>query len=329
MVHLTDEAILEKAERVLSIEIAELGRLKANLGGEFIAAVRRVLAATERGGKILVLGVGKSGHVGEKIAATLASTGCVAVVLNPLNALHGDLGVVADGDLIFALSYSGETDELVKILSVLKRFRVEIVGVTGNPESTLGKLSDVTLNVSVQQEACPLNLAPTSSTTAMLALGDALAMVVLEARNFDREQFSRFHPEGSLGRVLLTKVVDVMRDREQTTLVAGNETVSAVLRKMTEKRNGAAVIEGEEMQLLGIFTHGDFARYFSERADIGTLPVSQLMTTRPVCVREDAMAVEALAVLREHRVDEVIVVDDRNRVRGLVDVQDLARHRLV
>lgn len=329
MVHLTDEAILEKAGRVLSIEISELERLRRNLGAEFIAAVRRVLAVIARGGKILVLGVGKSGHVGEKIAATLASTGCVAVVLNPLNALHGDLGVVADGDLILALSYSGETDELVKILSVLKRFRVEIIGVTGTAESTLGKLSDVTLNVSVQQEACPLNLAPTSSTTAMLALGDALAMVVLEARDFDREQFSRFHPEGSLGRVLLTKVTDVMRDREQTTLVSDEETIGVVLQKMTEKRNGAAVVEDEQRQLRGIFTHGDFARHFRDRADIGSLPVSRLMTARPVCVRDDAMAVEALAVLREHRIDEVVVVDAGNRVCGLIDVQDLARHRLV
>ncbi len=329
MVHLTDEAILVKAGRVLDIEISELDRLRQNLGGDFVAAVRLILEVTARGGKILVLGVGKSGHVGEKIAATLASTGCVSIVLNPLNALHGDLGVVADGDLVLALSYSGETDELVKILSVLKRFRVGIIGMTGVAGSMLGRLSDVTLDVAVEQEACPLNLAPTSSTTAMLALGDALAMVVLEARNFDREQFSRFHPEGNLGRVLLTKVTDVMRDRDRTTTVGAEEPILTVLRKMTEKRNGAAVVEDGRQRLGGIFTHGDFARFFSEHSNIATLPVSRFMTANPICVREQAMAVEALAILREHRVDELIVVDDENRVRGIIDVQDLARHRLV
>ena len=329
MVPLTDKAILEKADRVFSIEISELERLRRKLGGEFVKAVRLLLEVNARGGKILVLGVGKSGNIGEKIAATFASTGCVSIVLNSLNALHGDLGVVQDGDLVLALSYSGETDELVKILSVLKRFSVGIIGITGVADSMLARMSDITLNVEVEQEACPLNLAPTSSTTAMLALGDALAMVVLEARNFDREQFSRFHPAGSLGRALLTPVTEVMRDRERTTTVGADEPIFEVLKKMTAKRNGAAVIEDDAQELRGIFTHGDFVRHFSAEADIATKEVGAYMTPNPVCIREDAMAVEALAILREHHVDEIVVVDALRRVRGIIDVQDLSRHRLV
>jgi len=329
MPFLNDEAILEKAGRVLTIEISELERLKAGLGAEFVRSIRLILEVTERGGKILVLGVGKSGHVGEKIAATFASTGCVSIVLNSLNALHGDLGVVEDGDLVIALSYSGETDELVKILSVLKRFSVGIIGITGVPGSTLAKLSDVVLNVTVEQEACPLNLAPTSSTTAMLALGDALAMVVLEARNFDREQFSRYHPAGSIGRALLTAVTEVMRDRDRTTLVDEHDTVAEVIKKMTTKKNGAAIVEDGSQRLLGIFTHGDLARHFGEGENIASEKVGRYMTKNPVCIRDDAMAVEALSILRNHRVDEIVVVDAEKRVRGMIDVQDLSRHRLV
>jgi arabinose-5-phosphate isomerase len=328
MLALTDQQILEKADRVLGIEISELERLRRKLGAEFVRAVRLLLEVNVRGGKILVLGVGKSGNVGQKIAATFASTGCVSIVLDSLNALHGDLGVVQDGDVILALSYSGETDELVKILSVIKRFSVKIIGVTGVADSTLARLSDVALDVEVEQEACPLNLAPTSSTTAMLALGDALAMVLLEARNFDREQFSRFHPAGSIGRALLTPVTDVMRDRERITLAGENEAIFDVLRKMTAKRNGAAVIEDGGQRLLGIFTHGDFVRHFSETADIAARPVGAFMTRNPVCIRDGAMAVEALSILREHNVDEIVVVDDGSRVRGIIDVQDLSRHRL-
>jgi arabinose-5-phosphate isomerase len=326
---LTDQEILAKADRVLGIEIAELDRLRGRLGERFVAAVRLLLEVNERGGKILVLGVGKSGNIGRKIAATFASTGCVSIVLDSLNALHGDLGVVKDGDVVLALSYSGETDELVKILSVLKRFSVKIIGVTGGAGSTLARLSDVTLDVTVEQEACPLNLAPTSSTTAMLALGDALAMVLLEARKFDREQFSRFHPAGTLGRALLTQVTEVMRDRDHTTVAGESEPIFDVLEKMTAKRNGAAVIEDADQRLLGIFTHGDFVRHFSGTPDIARQPVGAFMTRNPVCIREGAMAVEALAILREHRVDEIVVVGDDRRVRGIIDVQDLSRHRLL
>lgn len=324
-----DAAILERAHQVLTIELEELERLRGRLGQEFVRAVRLLLGALERRGKILVLGVGKSGQVGEKIAATFASTGCVALPLNALNALHGDLGVVEDGDVVIALSYSGETDELLRTLSALRQFRVEVIGVTGVRDSALGRLSDVVLDASVEKEACPLNLAPTSSTTTMLALGDALAMVVLDAKGLSREDFSRFHPSGSLGRALLTRVTDVMRGRDRITVVRGDETIRGVIRKMSEGRNGAAIIEDNAGRLGGIFTHGDFARLFNQTTDVANEPVGKHMTPRPVQVAESALALEALALLREHQVDEIVVVDDGGRVAGIIDVQDLSRHRLL
>src|SRR4051812_21780822 len=202
---------LEKAQRVIALEIVELERLHARVDDSFARAIELLLACVERKGKIVVCGVGKSGHIGEKIAATLTSTGSPAVVLNSLNALHGDLGVIADGDVILALSYSGETDELVNILPALARFDVKIISMTGSAKSFLAQNSDAHLDVHVEREACPLNLAPTSSTTAMLVLGDALAMVLLEARGFNEEDFARYHPGGKLGRTLLLKVSQIMR----------------------------------------------------------------------------------------------------------------------
>jgi arabinose-5-phosphate isomerase len=327
---ISDEAILERADQVLAVEIDELEKLKRRLGADFVRAVRLLLGGIERGGKILVIGVGKSGQIGDKIAATFASTGCVCVALNALNALHGDVGVVEDGDIVIALSYGGETDELLKTLEVLRRFNVEIIGLTGRMDSTLARLSDVALDVAVEKEACPLNLAPTSSTTTMLALGDALAMVVLDAKGLSREDFSRYHPSGSLGRALLTPVTDVMRGRDRITTVTADETVRVVLRKMSAGKNGAAIIVEEDDALGGIFTHGDFARLFNEATDIADEPVGRHMTPRPVKIARSALAVEVLALLRSHQVDEIVVVeDDGVRVAGIIDVQDLSRHRLL
>jgi arabinose-5-phosphate isomerase len=326
---LNDTAILERANQVLAIEIEELERLKGRLGPDFIRAVRLLLSAIQRGGKIVVIGVGKSGHIGEKISATFASTGCVSVVLNALNALHGDVGVVEDGDVVIALSYFGETEELLKTLSVLRRFNVEIIGITGAPESTLARLSNVTLNVVVEKEACPLNLAPTSSTTAMLALGDALAMVVLDAKGLSREDFSRYHPSGSIGRALLTQVTEVMRGRDRITVVAPTDSVREVIRRLATDKNGAAVIVDDAEVVLGIFTYGDFARHFNHSLNIADEPVGQFMTANPIQLPDSALAVEALDLLRQHRVNDLVVIDADRRVAGVIDVQDLSRHRLL
>ncbi len=330
---------LEAARRVFALEIEELRRLeerlsdkaddKAGLGAAFVRAVDVLRGCVENRGKIVVCGVGKSGHIGEKIAATLTSTGAPAVVLNSLNALHGDLGVVSDGDVVLALSYSGESDELVNILPALERFDVQIVGVTGNPQSFVALNSHVHLDVRVEQEACPLNLAPTSSTTAMLVLGDALAMVLLEARGFSKQDFAKFHPSGRLGRSLLLKVRQIMRGPEQMALVRPTDRIREVLQSMNRCRAGAAVAVDAGGGLSGIFTHGDFARYYEQNPAIGDLELEQFLTRDPVTVGGEKLAVEVLHLLKQHRVDDLVVLDELGRPVGMVDTQDLARFRLL
>src|SRR5690242_1825974 len=225
---------LEKARRVLDLEIGELQRLRQRLGDEFSRAVALIKDAVDARGKVVVLGVGKSGHIGSKIASTLTSTGSPAVVLDSLNALHGDLGMVADGDAVLALSASGETEELLRVLPAIRRFQVKIIAMCGDAKSTLAKNANVFLDVNIEQEACPLNLAPTSSTTVMLALGDALAMVLLEARGFNKEDFAKFHPGGLVGRSLLMRVHQVMRPRQAMAVVATDAAVRDVLKAMTQ-----------------------------------------------------------------------------------------------
>ena len=320
---------LASGRRVIELELAEVARLGARLDERFSSAIELLLKCMERRGKVIVCGVGKSGHIGEKIAATLTSTGCPAVVLNSLNALHGDLGVVCEGDVVLALSYSGETEELAKILPSLARLEVQIIALTGHAQSLLGQQARVVLEVKVEQEACPLNLAPTSSTTAMLVLGDALAMVLLEARGFTKDDFARYHPAGELGRALLLKVDGIMRGREHVPMVPPEMLVRDVLREMTQRRAGAAVAVDPEGRLLGIFTHGDFVRHYQADAAIGDHAVSTVLTKSPISIRGDRLAAEALHVLETHRVDDLVVVDDQQRPIGLIDSQDLARLRLV
>jgi arabinose-5-phosphate isomerase len=320
---------LKKAARVLDIEIVELQRLRDRLSENFSHAVELIKDAVDKRGKVVVLGVGKSGHIGGKIASTLTSTGSPAVVLDSLNALHGDLGMIADGDVILALSASGETEELIRVLPAIARFQVKIVAICGDANSTLAKNAHVFLDVGIEQEACPLNLAPTSSTSVMLALGDALAMVLLEARGFKKEDFAKFHPAGMVGRSLLMRVHQVMRPREQMALVAPDSTIREVLRAMTTVRAGAAVVAGEDRQLLGIFTHGDFARHFQSDPKVGERLVADLMTLNPVSVHQDKLAVEVLNLLERHRIDDLVVVDDNNVPVGIVDSQDLTRLKLL
>jgi arabinose-5-phosphate isomerase len=320
---------LGRARRVLSIEIQELQHVSERLGEEFPRAVALLREALDRRAKIVVLGVGKSGHVGAKIAATLTSTGAPAVVLNPLDALHGDLGVVSDGDVILTLSQSGETEELMRVLPSLARFDVRRIALTGGLSSTLAKTSDVVIDTSVSQEACPHNLAPTSSSTVMLALGDALAMVLLEERGFSREDFARYHPAGQIGRSLLLRVRDVMRSAGEMVLVKAGDPVVSVLKAMTAGRAGAALVVDEAGRLEGIFTHGDFARRFPEDPDLGTRPVGGVMTRHPVTIDADKLAAEVLLVLKQHRIDDLVVTDAEGRPLGVIDSQDLSRLKLL
>jgi len=320
---------LERARRVFEIESTEASATAARLDSQFILAVDLIRAALERRNKVVVLGVGKSGTIGEKIAATLTSTGSTAVVLNSLNALHGDLGIVADGDVVLALSYSGETQELLSVLPAVVRFGLPIIALTGDKNSTLAKAASAVLDVSVSQEACPLNLAPTSSTTSMLILGDALAMVLLESRGFRKEDFAKYHPGGSLGRSLLLRVNQIMRKIDELALISPAAPVVEAIQAMTKYRAGAAVVVNEDETLAGIFTHGDFARHFPGNPGIGSLPVGDFMTRNPITITGDRLAAEVLQVLEHHRIDDLVVLDEKRRPVGIVDSQDLTRLKIL
>ncbi len=320
---------LSLARKAIEIELTEAQSAAARLDAGFEKAVHLIKATVENRGKVVVLGVGKSGHIGEKIAATLTSTGSPAVVLNSLNALHGDLGVVTDGDVVLAFSYSGETDELINILPAIARFDVKIIAVTGGLTSTLAKAADAVLDVKVSQEACPLNLAPTSSTTTMLVIADALAMVLLEARGFNKEDFAKFHPGGQLGRALLLKVHEIMRGDDQLARVTLDTPVVDVIKTMTSKRSGASVVVDAAGRLEGIFTHGDFARHFPGNPEIGSKPVRDFMTRRPITILGDKLALEVLNILQQHRIDDLVVVDSQGHPIGVVDSQDLTRLKIL
>jgi arabinose-5-phosphate isomerase len=320
---------LASARFVIATEIEGLHRISSRLDDRFIKAIDIFIHTLNQRGKIVVVGVGKSGNIGHKIAATLNSTGATAVVMDSQNALHGDLGMLNDGDSVLALSYSGETRELLDLLPFIKRFDVRVIAMTGKPDSTLARLSEVTLDTSVEREACPLNLAPTSSSTAMLAMGDALAMVLLEARGFTEEDFARYHPGGSLGRALLTRVSDIMRTDTALPTVDEGANVFAALDAMNHARAGACVILDPAGRLAGIFTHGDFARSFRVDPSLGEKPVANLMTRKPITVRSDALAVEVLRTIGQNRIDDIVVLDPEQRPVGLIDTQDLARLRIV
>jgi arabinose-5-phosphate isomerase len=320
---------LARARSVIETEIDGLRRMSARLDQNLIVAVKILQNTLEQRGKIVVVGVGKSGNIGLKIAATFNSTGATAVVLDSQNALHGDLGLLSDGDAVLALSYSGETRELLDLLPFIKRFDVKLIALTGKFGSTLSRFSEVTLDTSVDREACPLNLAPTSSSTAMLVMGDALAMVLLESRGFTEEDFARFHPGGSLGRALLTRVSDIMRADGALPTVPEEENVFAALDSMNRARAGACLILKDDGCLAGIFTHGDFARSFRNDPLLGEKPVATLMTRHPITVRADALAVEVLKTIGENRIDDIVVLDGDGRPVGLIDTQDLARLKIV
>lgn len=320
---------LAQARCVIETEIEGLQRMSERLDQSLIDAVEILQDTLQNRGKIVVVGVGKSGNIGHKIAATLNSTGATAVVLDSQNALHGDLGLLSDGDAVMMLSYSGETRELMDLLPFIKRFDVKLIALTGNPGSTLSRFSEVTLDTSVEREACPLNLAPTSSSTAMLVMGDTLAMVLLESRGFTGEDFARFHPGGSLGRALLTRVSDIMRVDAELPTVGLEGNVFAALDSMNRARAGACLILNPDGSLAGIFTHGDFARSFRNDPSLGDKPVAELMTRKPITVRADSLAVEVLKTIGDNRIDDIVVLDGEDRPVGLIDTQDLARLKIV
>jgi arabinose-5-phosphate isomerase len=315
--------------KVFDIELTALKAVRSQLDGAFDRAVGLLVETLRQRGKIIVVGIGKSGNVGQKISATLTSTGSTSVVLNPVDALHGDLGIVNNGDVVLALSYSGESEELLNLLPALKRFSVKIIAFTGVVKSSLARHSDVILNAHVPKEACPFNLAPTSSTTAMVVLGDALAMAVLQARGFKQQDFAKFHPSGAIGRTMLARVKEIMRTGSRNAVANQDLTVKEALLVMTEARSGSLSVVDKQGKLVGVFTDGDFRRQISEHADPLNRALSKVMTRNPICIREDALAVEALKIFNERNIDDLIVVNKRREPVGLVDSQDLPKLKLM
>lgn len=317
---------LKLARDTLDIEAAALLRMRDRLDQRFEQAVGQLLAVQ---GRVVVTGMGKSGHIGRKIAATLASTGTPSLFVHPGEASHGDLGMIKNVDLVLAISNSGESDELLAILPVLKRQGVPLIALTGGLNSSLARHADVVLDCSVEKEACPLNLAPTASTTAQLAMGDALAVALLDARGFKPEDFARSHPGGALGRKLLTHLCDVMRQGADVPQVGPDAEFTALMREMSRKGLGAAAVTEADGRLLGVFTDGDLRRLIETGVDLRTLKAKDVMHAKPRTIGQDALAAEAAEMMELHRITSILVVDAAGLLCGAINSNDLMRAKVI
>ena len=320
------EQALSLARKTFEIEAGAVLDLATRIGDEFVQAVGLMVACP---GRVVVMGIGKSGHIGRKIAATLASTGTPAMFVHPAEASHGDLGMIRAVDVVLAISNSGESEELIVILPVLSRLGVALIAITGGLQSTLAKHARVTLDSSVAREACPLNLAPTASTTAQLALGDALAVALLDARGFKEEDFARSHPGGALGRKLLTHVSDVMRSGDAVPQVLPESSFTALMREMSAKGLGASAVVDDSQRVLGIFTDGDLRRLVEKGVDLRNLTAADVMHVDPRTIRADSLAVEAVAMMEQYRINSVLVVDEAGTLCGALNTNDLMRAKVI
>ena len=319
---LTNEQLIALAGDVLDIEARAVAALRARLDDTFVAACRLCI---DTPGRIVVTGMGKSGHISSKIAATLASTGTPSFYVHPGEASHGDLGMITEHDVLLAVSYSGETDEVITILPLVKRMGAKLITMTGNPNSTLAKAANVHLDVSVSEEACPLNLAPTASTTATLAMGDALAVALLKIRGFTAEDFAMSHPSGSLGKRLLLRVADVMRAGDEMPAVKPDVNLTDGLMEMTQKGLGmTAVVDGQD-RIVGIFTDGDLRRALDGGADVRTTRMDEIMHTDCKTIAADVLAAEAVLIMEENKITSLLVTDEDRRLLGALNIHDLLR----
>lgn len=328
---MTHDEMLARAHETIETEISGLKRADAAIGPVFCDIVEAMLETLARGGKIVVTGIGKNIHVGEKIAATMASTGSTAMLLNPVQAMHGDLGMVTASDIVLAISYSGESDEVIRLIPSLRRIGVKIIGMTGKADSSLAKNSDWVYLIDCGREACPFNMAPTTSTTATLALGDALAMVLLEARGFKKENFALLHPAGAIGRALLFHVKDIMRTGDRLVALKESATVRDAVLAMTEAKSGCACVTAPDGTLLGIFTDGDLRRLLTAGTGDDPMghPIAEVMIRKPVSVPLDALAVQVLNIFESHKLDDLPVVDAAGKLVGTIDIQDLPRMKIL
>ncbi|MEI6971681.1 MAG: KpsF/GutQ family sugar-phosphate isomerase [bacterium] len=319
----------KRAREVLDIEIEGLKKARKCLGGEFASGIRLMLDCLGKGGKIVVTGVGKNYHIAQKISATLLSTGSTSVVLNPTQAMHGDFGILARGDVLLALSYSGESEEILALIPAVQRTGVPIVALTGERNSNLARHSDVVICAAVGREACPFNMAPTASTTAAMAVGDAIAMVLLEARGFRKEDYAKLHPGGSIGRTLLLRVSDIMRTGERLAVVQKGATVKDAIFAMTRARSGSAAVTDKDDRLLGIVTDGDLRRHITTDRNLITRKVADIMTRSPISIVDDQLAVHVLRLFEERSIDDVLVVNREGRLVGAIDIQDLPKLKIL
>jgi arabinose-5-phosphate isomerase len=323
----SDAALADSGRRVFEVEREGLVAVAQRIDGQFSAACRTLLACQ---GRVVCIGMGKSGHIARKIAATFASTGTPAFYVHPGEAGHGDLGMITDRDVVLALSYSGESDEILTLLPVLKRQGNRLIAMTGRAQSTMALEADIHLDVSVPAEACPLALAPTSSTTASLAMGDALAVALLEARGFTSEDFARSHPAGALGRRLLLHIADVMHADDDIPRVGAEATLSDALLEMSRKRLGMTAVVDPDNRLLGLYTDGDLRRSLADPStDVHVTRIETLMTRTPVTIDADALAVEAAQLMEAHKINALLVIDSERRVVGALNIHDLLRARVV
>ena len=318
--------LIHAASEVLATEARAITALAERLGEDFIAACSLLLDSP---GHLVVTGMGKSGHIGSKLAATLASTGTPAFFVHPAEASHGDLGMIAADNAVLALSNSGETEEVLRLLPGLKRLGVKLIAMTGNPSSTLARHADVHLDTSVDREACPLGLAPTASTSAQLALGDALAIALLDARGFTAEDFARSHPAGSLGRRLLLRISDLMHTGEALPIIRANDSIAEAIMQMTRSRLGMCAVLDDDEALVGIVTDGDLRRHVDELADIRSKPAEHIMTRDPRTIRADELAAAAVELMQSHRIQGVLVTNAEGRLVGALNFQDLLQAGVV
>ena len=324
--------MIERAKQVFAVEIEGLEKTRDSLGPSFVKAVRLILDTVSDGGIVVVSGVGKNLHVAEKMSAIFSSTGTRSIVLNPVQAMHGDLGMVSAKDVLIALSFSGESAEVNNLIPAIRRHGLKVISMTGRPDSTLAQMSDIHIEIPCGKEACPFGMAPTNSTTATMAMGDALAMVMIDAQKFPVEDYAMNHPAGAIGRALVMKVTDVMRTDERLAKVGPEATVLDALMAMTKAQGGSAVVADADGKLLGIFTDGDFRRIVSTSADSNKLlasPVGDVMTKSPLFVYDDVYAAELLKIFERKRIDDLPVCDRSGRVVGLVDIQDLPKMKVL
>jgi len=316
---------LAVARHVLEVESDAIRSLIPRLGEELLEACRICIAAQKKQARIAVIGMGKSGHIGSKIAATLASTGSPSFFVHAGEARHGDMGMIIAHDVILAISNSGETEEIASLLPLIKRLDLPLITMTGNPDSTFAKAATINLDISVAEEACPLNLAPTASTTATLAMGDALAIVLLEQRGFKEQDFAHFHPGGALGKRLIVRVEDVMHTGDGLPRVAHDTPVSDGLLEMSKKSLGITAVVGDDGQLQGVFTDGDLRRTLDRRVDIHETPISRVMTEGGKTIRQDALAIEAVRLMETHGITALLVLDEEDHLVGALNIHDLFR----